>query len=107
MEFLLQTILKHCDEINEALQKVGHSELVVCTADRNSLAGVVAVMGYFSEAIDILQQEGKATINCVIPVIDSLENTLIQTSREKSVINALCERIACVGILIICTILLS
>ena len=85
---LHEHILKHFDSINEALKKVGRSELVV---SRNSLSGVVAVMEYFLEATNILQQEGNPTSNQVIPVVDSLENALIQTSRENAAVNALCE----------------
>ena len=61
------------------------------TSDRNFLSGVVAVMKYFLEATNILQQEGNPTSNRVIPVVDSLENALIQTSRENAAVNALCE----------------
>ena len=35
---------------------------------------IVNVMDYFSEATNIIQQEATATSNCLIPVIDSLEN---------------------------------
>ena len=55
------------------------------------LSLVVDVMQYFSEATNILQCEGFPTLNCVIPVVDSLENALIQASRENAAINALCE----------------
>ena len=54
---------------------------------------IVNVMHYFSEATDILQQEATPTSNFLIPVIDSLENELLQTNRENAVINAFCERL--------------
>ena len=48
-------------------------------------------MQYFSQDTTILQREGFPTLNHVIPVVDSLENALIQARRENAAINALCE----------------
>ena len=54
---------------------------------------IVNVMDYYSEATNILQQEATPTSNRLISVIDSLENVLLQTNRENSALNALCERL--------------
>ena len=48
-------------------------------------------MSFFAEATDILQAEGKSTINRVIPVVDSLENALESINTESASINALCQ----------------
>ena len=50
-------------------------------------------MQFFSEATNILQSEGVPTSNQVIPVVDSLENALIQVNRDNAAVNALCERL--------------
>ncbi len=50
-------------------------------------------MDFFSEATNILQREENPTSNRLIPVIDSLENALLQTNRDNPAINAFCERL--------------
>ena len=84
-------ILKHFDNVNEALNTVNHQNLVLSTSDKENLSNVVDVMLYFAEATDILQADNKPTSSCVIPVIDSLENALIIMDRATPAINALCE----------------
>lgn len=54
---------------------------------------IVNVMDYFSEATNILQQEGAPTSDRLIPVIDSLENAILQTDRDNPAVNVLCERL--------------
>ena len=67
--------------------------MIILRADRDVLALVVNVMQYFAEATNILQAEGKPTSNSVIPVVDSLENTLKTINRDHMAINALCEHL--------------
>ena len=88
---LHEHILKYFEEINKALQKVDWSDFGIRKAQSEFLSLVVDVMQYFSEATNILKHEGFSTLNRVIPVVDSLENALIQTRRENVAINALCE----------------
>ena len=68
---------------------VDRKELVMSPADCNSLAGVVEVMRFLSEATNILQREASITSNRV----DSLENVLMETTRETAAINAPCEHL--------------
>ena len=92
--FILHThILKHYDNISESLQKVNKSELMISSTHREVLSLIVDVMQFFSEATNILQSEGVPTSNQVIPVVDSLENPLIQVNRDNAAVNALCERL--------------
>ena len=88
---LHEHILKHFDNVNEALNTVNHQNLVLSTSDKENLLKVVDVMLYFAEATNILQADNKPTSSCVIPVIDSLENALISMVRATPAINALCE----------------
>ena len=48
-------------------------------------------MQLFAEATDLLQAEKKPAFASVIPIINSLENTLLSMERETPVINALFE----------------
>ena len=84
-------VLKHFDNINEALNKVDQKLLVLSITDKENLTNVVHVMQYFAEATDLLQAEKYPTSCSVIPVIDSLENALLSIDREVAAVNALCE----------------
>ena len=88
---LYDHIVKHFEEINEALKSVSHYELLITKPQGDILLLVVKVLQFFSEATNILQGESAPTANCVIPVIDSLENALLQTTRDNAAINAFCE----------------
>ena len=90
---LYDHILKYVEEINEALKSgsVNHNELVITKPQGDILSQVVKVMQFFSEATNILQQERAPTSNSVIPVINSLENALLQTTCDNAAINAFCE----------------
>ena len=91
---LHEHILTHADNINAAVTKVEHQELILPTAYIEELKPIVEVMKYFAEATDILQAENKPTsYHRVIPVIDSLENFLKRTKRSTTAVNALCERL--------------
>ena len=86
-------VLKHYGSINKSLQEVNKSELIISSTQIEVLSLIVEVMQYFCEATDILQGEGFPTFNQVIPVIDSLENALMQAKRDNAAVNALCERL--------------
>ena len=90
---LYEHIIKHYEDINKALQNINRTELTISRPQKEVLTLIVDVMDFFSEATNILQREETSTSNRLIPVIDSLENALIQTRREKVAINALCERL--------------
>ena len=76
--------MKHFEDINRALQKVDRSDLMITKAQKDLFSQVIDLMQYFSEATNILQSEGISTLNCVIPVADSLENELLQSRRENA-----------------------
>lgn len=88
---LHEHIVKHFDQINSALQAANRSDLIISTLQRDMLSHVVDVMQYFAEATNILQGEKFPTSNKVIPVVDSLENALLDCRRDTACINALCE----------------
>lgn len=88
---LHEHIVKHLDDINNALQTVNRHDLIISVTHKDLLSLVIDVMQYFSEATNILQGEDLPTSNRVIPVIDSLENALIEHTRDVASINALCE----------------
>ena len=52
---------------------------------------VVKSLQFFSEATNILQGESATTANRVIPVIDSFQNALLQTTCDNAGINAFCK----------------
>ena len=85
-----QHILKHVEEINEALDKEGQSILCLPTADKDIISKIVKVMHYFSEATNILQAERKPTINHVVPAVDSLEKALIKTQQVLMLCVSVC-----------------
>ena len=64
--------------------------LVLTTADKENLSGVVNIMSYFDEATDIVQHDKEPTSNRVI-FVDSLENALKSASRDSPIVNALCQ----------------
>ena len=76
-----------------ALETVGRKDLVLSRPQRDILVLIVDVMNYFNEATNILQREDTPTSNRVIPVIDSLENALIQADRTNPAVNGLSERL--------------
>ena len=90
---LYEHIVKHHDNITEALNSNDRQELIISRPQIELLNLVVNIMDYFSEATNILQQENNATSNRLIPVIDSLENAMLQTNRDNPAINAFCERL--------------
>ena len=91
--YLYEHVLKHFENINTALETVGRKDLVLSRPQRDVLFLIVDVMNYFNEATNILQREDTPTSNRVIPVIDSLENALIQADRTNPAVNALSERL--------------
>ena len=92
---LHEHILKHFDDINDALatENVNRLELVLSSTDKENLTRVVEIMQYFAEGTDILQASNEPTSGQVIPIIDSLENALENAERSNTAINALCERL--------------
>ena len=90
---LYEHVLKHFEDINTALEKVGRRDLALSRPQRDILVLIVDVMNYFNEATNILQREDTPTSNRVIPVIDSLEKALMQTDRTKAAVSALSERL--------------
>ena len=90
---LYEHIVKHWENINESLQSIDRSDLKISSAQKDVLAVFVTVLDFFCEATDILQRESAATSNRVIPIVDSLENALMQTSGENAAINGFCERL--------------
>ena len=72
---------------------MNENNLIISTPQKEILELIVSVMSYFNEATNILQQEATPTSNSLIPVIDSLENALLQIDRANPAINALCERL--------------
>ena len=85
---IYEHIIKHYEDIKKALQNINQTELTISRPQKEVLALIVDVMDFFSETTNILQWEETSTSNCLIPVIDSLENALIQVA-----INGLCERL--------------
>ena len=92
---LHEHLIKQCDDINRALQKptVNRNDLVISATHKEILSLIVDIMQYFSEATDILQAEETPASNHVIPIIDSLENALMQSRSDMASINALCQRL--------------
>ena len=90
---LYEHVLKHFENINMALETVGRKDLVLSRPQRDILVLIVDVMNYFNEATNILQREDTPTSNRAIPVIDSLENALIQADRTNPAVNGLSERL--------------
>ena len=90
---LYEHIVKYFGDITEALRKVNETNLIISLPQKEFLTLIVNVMDYFNDATNILQQEATPTSNCLIPVIDSLENALLQANREHPAINAMCERL--------------
>ena len=88
---LYDHVLKHIEEINDALKSVNRNDLVITKPQVDILSLITKVLQFFSEATNILQQEIDPTTNRVIPVIDSLENALLQTNRDNTAVNAFCE----------------
>ena len=82
-----QHILKHVEEINEALNKEGQSVLCLSTADEDIISKIVEVMNYFFRSDQYTPAEIKTTINQMIPVVDSLENALENINKNTASIN--------------------
>ena len=88
---LYDHILKHMETINDALKSVNRDDLVITKPQFDILLLITKILGFFSEATNILQQDAVPTSNQVIPVVDSLENALLQANRDNSAVNAFCE----------------
>ena len=88
---LYDHVLKHIEEINDALKSIDRNDLVITKPQGDILSLITKVLQFFSEATNILQQELDPTTNHVIPVVDSLENALLQTNHENAAVNAFCE----------------
>lgn len=67
--------------------------MVISATHKEILSLIVDIMQYFSEATDILQAEETPTSNHVIPIVDSLENALMQSRSDTASINALFQRL--------------
>ena len=82
---LIEAVDKNFEIVNQSLPS---TSLRITCSDLNILNGRLLFLRLFQEATDILQASKQPTLPHMVPIIQQLENALLQSSPSKASINA-------------------
>ena len=89
MEFILRCVTKLIQSKSQELaENFQHFNILPLTkVEEEFLFEYVRIMEPFTQALDILQNEEKMSIGCVLPTIRLLEDTMKEFSKDISIIH--------------------
>ena len=82
---LIEAVVKNFEIVNQSLPS---TSLRITCSDLNILDGLLLFLRLFQEATDILQASKKPTLPHMVPIVQQLENALLQSFPSIASINA-------------------